>query len=83
MGLGGRLIPRLAALATMWLVLDTLGAQLATEHSWAVWSILGLTVILEFLAYQHGVVQGIQIYRSMTPEQRNNIDRIIKESGGE
>ena len=83
MGLGGRIVPRLAALATMWLVLDTLGAQLATEHGWAVWSIIGLTVILEFLAYQHGVVEGIQIYRNMTPEQRKDIERIIKENSGE
>lgn len=83
MSIGGRLLPRIVALATMWLVLDTLGAQLLDEHSWALWSILGLTVVLEVLAYQHGVVQGIMIYRDMTPEQRKEIERIIKENSSE
>lgn len=78
---GGRLLPRLAALVTMWFVLDTLGAQLMTDHSWALWSIIALAVVLEMIAYQHGVVRGIMIYRDMTPEQRRDIEKIIKENG--
>lgn len=81
--LGGRFFARLAALGTMCLVLYTLGAQLATEHSWALWSILGLAFVLEILSYQYGVVRGILIYRDMTPEQRRDIERILKENGYE
>lgn len=70
---------RVAVLGTMCLVLYTLGAQLATEHSWALWSILALAVLLEILAYRRGVVQGMDMYRLMNPAQRAEVDRILKD----
>lgn len=70
---------RVAVLGTMCLVLYTLGAQLATEHSWALWSILALAVLLEILAYRRGVVQGMDMYRLMNPAQRAEVDRILED----
>lgn len=81
--LGNRLLIRVTALVSMWLVLYTLGAQLSSTHNWALWCILGLAIVLEIIAYQHGVVRGIIMYRSMTPDQRKDIERILKENGYE
>lgn len=70
---------RVVVLGTMCLVLYTLEAQLVTEHGWALWSILALSVVLEFLAYRRGVVKGMDIYRLMNSEQRAEVDRILKD----
>ena len=70
---------RVAVLGTQCLVLYTLGAQLNTDHSWALWSILALGLVLEFLAYRRGVVQGMDMYRLMNTEQRAEVDRILKD----
>lgn len=72
------MLERVASLTAMWLVLHTLGAQLDSEHSWALWSILVLALIIEFLAYRKGVVEGMDIYRRMPDDQRREIDRILK-----
>lgn len=72
-------LERALILITMWLVLYTLGAQLDTEHSWALWSILALVLVLELVAYRRGVVQGMEIYRKLTPSQKQEVDRILKD----
>lgn len=71
---------RTAALITMWLVLWTLYSSSNVEYSWAVWSILALTLVLEFLAYQLGVAKGIEIYIAMTSEQRKEIEQLLNEA---
>lgn len=81
--LGGRFFTRLAVFASMWLVMYTLGIQLGKDSIWAFLCILALSIVLEILAYQYGVVQGILIYRDLTPEQRKDIERIIKENNNE
>lgn len=73
------MLERAAILGTMWLVLYVLGAQLEAEHSWALWSILALGLLLEFLAYRKGIVQGMDMYRQLKPEQRAEIDKILKD----
>jgi hypothetical protein len=77
-----RSLQRIAALATMWLVLWAVGVQL-DEHSWAIWSILVLAVLLEYLAFQAGIEEGITIYLSLTPEQRREIDKMIEEDSND
>jgi len=72
------MLERVATLAVMWLVLYTLGAQLE-QHSWALISIAALALVLEFLAYRKGLVQGMDMYRRMNPEQRQEVDRILKD----
>ena len=73
------MLERVAALTAMFLVLHTLGAQLDSEHIWALWSILALALIIEFLAYRKGVVQGMDMYRQLPEAQRREIDRILKD----
>lgn len=72
------MLERVATLAVMWLVLYTLGAQLE-QHSWALISIAALALVLEFLAYRKGLVQGMDMYRRMNTEQRQEVDRILKD----
>lgn len=71
---------RTAALITMWLVLWTLYSSSNVEYSWAVWGILALALVLEFLAYQLGVAKGIEIYIAMTSEQRKEIEQLLNEA---
>lgn len=72
------MLERVAVLGTMCLVLYTLGTKL-DEHSWALISVLALAVVLEILAYRRGVVQGMDIYRTMNTAQRAEVDRILKD----
>ena len=71
---------RTAALITMWLVLWTLYSSSNVEYSWAVWGILALALVLEFLAYQLGVAKGIEIYIAMTSEQRKEVEQLLNEA---
>lgn len=73
----GRWVQRIAALLAMVLVLYTVAGSLE-GNTWALWSIMAIALVLEFLAYQTGVAQGIQIYRDLTPQQRANIDQIFE-----
>jgi hypothetical protein len=73
-----RWLARLAALMTMSAVLYVLGVQLE-ENSWALWSILALSMCLEHLAFQHGVASGIEIYASLTPAQKLEIEKMLKD----
>lgn len=68
------------ALILMVVVLSLLGADLDSPHSWAVWSILALTVVLEYLAYIQGINRGIEMYLTLTPEQQQEINRIIRDN---
>ena len=77
-----RVLQRTAALGAMALVLWTVGVQL-DEHSWAIWSILALAVLLEYLAFQAGIEEGISIYLSLTPEQRREIDKLVEEDSND
>ena len=73
-----RWIQRILALSAMTGVLFVLGLDL-DKHSWALWSVMGIAWVLEHLAYQHGVVRGIEIYMSMTPQQQQDIKKIFKD----
>jgi len=71
-------LQRVAALTAMMAVLYTLGVQLE-EHTWALLSILALSLCLEHLAFQHGVAQGIEIYASLTPAQKLEIEKMLED----
>jgi len=71
-------LQRSAALTAMIAVLYVLDLDLLGNHFWALTSIVGLTIVLEFLAYQHGVAEGIEMYRSLTPAQREEINKIME-----
>lgn len=75
-----RLIQTAIALGLMVLILYLLGADLDSPYSWAVWSLLALTLVLEHLAYWAGINQGIELYLTLSPEQQQEIDRIIKDT---
>lgn len=61
----------------MALVIWTLESSSTSPWSWALWSILALALCLEFLAFQSGVVKGMEIYRQLSEQQRRDIDRIL------
>lgn len=78
-GIFGRQGQRLAAFAAAALFLWYMGIEVSSPLPWA---LLIMVVILEFLAYQHGVVEGVIMYRSLTPSQKQELDKLIDEEAG-
>jgi len=72
-----RNVQRIAALAAMWLVLWYLYSNSDVEYGWAVWSILGIALVLEHLSHQAGIAFGIEVYRAMSAEQKDSINKIM------
>ena len=72
-----RNLQRTAALGTMWAVLWFLFSTSDVDYAWAVLSIGAIALVLEYLAYQTGIAQGIELYRSLTEEQRQEINKIM------
>ena len=72
-------MPRAITLGTITIILGMLNLDLEGEHFWALSSILALTMVTEFLAYQAGVVTGFHIFSKLTPEQRAEINKLIDE----
>ena len=77
--LTSRWLPRAITLGTITIILGMLNLDLEGEHFWALSSILALTMVTEFLAYQAGVVTGFHIFSKLTPEQRAEINKLIDE----
>lgn len=76
-GLGDRILPRLTALLAVWFMAVTVDRE--GDHWWLILCFVGIALVLEFLAFRHGVATGIMLYKNMTPTQRQEIDRIIKD----
>ena len=72
-----RNLQRFTALGTMWAVLWFLYSTSDVDYAWAVFSLGAITLVLEYLAYQTGIAQGIEIYRALTQEQREEINKIM------
>jgi len=72
-----RNLQRFTALGTMWAVLWFLYSASDIDYAWAVFSLGAITLVLEYLAYQTGIAQGIEIYRALTEEQREEINKIM------
>jgi uncharacterized protein YciW len=47
------------------------------DYAWALGCIVVIAMVLEFLAYQMGIAQGIDMYRNLTEEQRREINKIM------
>lgn len=71
-----RFLPRAAALVAVWLMAEAVDQ--GREHWWIIFCFLGIAMVLEFLAFRHGVATGIQIYKDADPKQRADIDRIME-----
>jgi len=72
-----RSLQRTAALLTMWAVLWFLYSTSDVDYAWAVFCVGAIALVLEHLAYQMGIAQGIDIYRNLTEQQRAEINRIM------
>jgi hypothetical protein len=70
-------VERLVALTAQGLVLWWLGAELEGDHFWVLCSILAMTLVLEYLAFQQGIAQGMAIYSALTPEQQADVSAIL------
>lgn len=74
-----RVLPRLISLVTVWLIAEAVNQ--GENHWWVIACFLLISLVLEFLAFRHGVAQGIQIYKEATPKQRRDIDKILEGKG--
>lgn len=75
-----RNIQRITALGVIMAVLWFLYSSSDVDYGWAVWSILALVLVLEHLAYQAGIVLGIETYRNMNKQQQQDINNILDDS---
>ena len=71
-----RVLPRAVALVAVWLMASAVDKE--SNHWWLMFSFLSIALVLEFLAFRHGVATGIQIYKDADPKQRADIDRIME-----
>lgn len=73
-----RLIQKALVLGLMVTILYMLGAGLDSSYSWTVWCILALALVLEHLSFTMGLAEGMNIYRKLSPKQREDIDRLLE-----
>ena len=74
-----RNLQRIGALAAMIAVLWVLYADSPVDYGWAVWCILAIAMTLEHVAFQTGVVHGVDLYSQMTPEQQKDVKKILED----
>jgi len=74
MELFGRTGQRVVAYGVAALILYQLGIQAANVMPWCLLIIVG---VIEFLSYQHGVIQGVLMYRSLDPVKKIAFDKMI------
>jgi len=72
-----RNVQRIAALAAMWAVLWYLYSDTDVDYAWAVWCVWGIALVLEHLSHQAGIAFGIEVYRAMSAEQKDSINKIM------
>ena len=74
------MIQRIALYATLGFLLDALGHSWDT---WQFWSAVGLFWCADMIAgregYQVGVAHGAILYKSMTEQQRADVDRLLSD----
>jgi len=76
-GLSERWLQRFAALVALILIAMSIDPTL--DYWWLGLCFLGIVVVLEFLAFRHGVATGIQMYINMSPKQKLEVERMLKE----
>ena len=76
-GISERWLQRAAALVAVWFMATVVDSQ--NEHWWLGFSFLAIVLVLEFLAFRHGVATGIQMYLNMSPKQQLEVEKMLKE----
>ncbi len=76
-GLSERWLQRFAALVALIMIAMSIDPTL--DHWWLGLCFLGIVLVLEFLAFRHGIATGIQMYISMSPKQKLEVERMLKE----
>ncbi len=76
-GLSERWLQRFAALVALISIAMSIDPTL--DHWWLGLCFLGIVLVLEFLAFRHGVATGIQMYINMSPKQKLEVERMLKE----
>lgn len=71
-----RWLQRVAALIAVWFMASAVDQQ--DEHWWLIASFFAIVLVLEFLAFRHGVATGIHIYKNASPAERRDIDKIME-----
>ena len=72
-----RNVQRIIALGALWGVLWYLYSDTDVDYAWAVWCVWGIALVLEHLSYQAGIAFGIEVYRAMSTEQKDSINKIM------
>lgn len=73
----GRPVQRFVIIGIVILILYLLGEQ---WNTWYQWTTLILILLLELLAYQKGLLDGIATYSRMDPVQQRLVRRMISDS---
>ncbi len=76
-GLSERWLQRFAALVALIMIAMSIDPTL--DHWWLGLCFLGIVLVLEFLAFRHGIATGIQMYINMSPKQKLEVERMLKE----
>lgn len=71
-----RWLQRGSALVAVWFMASAVDQE--NEHWWLVACFFAIVLVLEFLAFRHGVATGIQIYKIASPRQREDLDKIVE-----
>lgn len=72
-----RTIQKCLALGLMGVVLYLLQVE---TTSWAVWCILGLTLVLEHLGFMNGVEHALQTIANMTDDEVAHVRKIMNQT---
>lgn len=73
--LTGRTLQRFIVIGLMIFILVQLGAAL--ESPW-VWCVGALALVLEQIGYLHGMTEATEVIRDLTPEQYQEIQKLLK-----
>ncbi len=71
-----RWLQRTAALVAVWFMASAVDQE--NNHWWLIGCFFAIILILEFLAFRHGVATGIYLYKNASPTERRNIDKITE-----
>lgn len=71
-----RWLQRTAALVAVWFMASAVDQE--NEHWWLVCAFFAIVLVLEFLAFRHGIATGIHLYKSASPKQRADLDKIVE-----
>lgn len=71
-----RWLQRSTALVAVWLMATAVDRE--GTNTWLGFCFLAIVLVLEFLAFRHGVATGIQLYKNASPKERADLDKIIE-----